>query len=161
MTPACAMPTAFGFVMTTGPCIVPDSSIQETPVISPLPFRLKYPADKGSPGLCLPLGWMAVTPVLTLSPSIRVWQPTSTPGTSVIALCLPGVPWYFRPTARARGLPVGVVRCGAYLLLAVLTGISVTLRQGFGLPSVCLRSAGAGVNPRRDRVRHMGAEPVC
>ena len=39
--PACAMPTELVLVITMGPCMVPDSSIQVTPVISPLPFRLK------------------------------------------------------------------------------------------------------------------------
>ena len=38
MIPACAMPTACVFVIATGPSNVPDSLIQETPVISPLPF---------------------------------------------------------------------------------------------------------------------------
>src|ERR1700728_2836241 len=68
---------------------------------------------------------MAVTPVRTLSPWMRVWQPTSTPGTSVMALCGPGVPRYFRPTARARGLPVGVARCGSR---SVVTRTRVTGR---------------------------------
>ena len=73
MTPAWAIPTAWVLVIAIGPWQVPDSSIQETPVISPLPFSEWYPAATGSPGLPLPRGWMAVTPVLTLSPSIRVW----------------------------------------------------------------------------------------
>jgi len=36
--PAWATPTAWVFVIATGPVKVPDSSIQDTPVISPLPF---------------------------------------------------------------------------------------------------------------------------
>ena len=38
MIPACARPTAWVLVIATGPSKVPDSLIQETPVISPLPF---------------------------------------------------------------------------------------------------------------------------
>src|ERR1700728_1840035 len=52
-----------------------------------------------------------------------------------MALWSPGVPPYVRPAARARGLPVGVARCGCFSLLlaggcawvsSVLTGIRVT-----------------------------------
>src|ERR1700735_3315106 len=49
MIAACAMPTAWVLVMATGPENVPDSSIQDTPVISPLPFWEKKPAATGSP----------------------------------------------------------------------------------------------------------------
>ena len=59
-------------VIAIGPAVVPDSSIQLTPVISPLPFREKKPAASGSPAPSLPRGWMAVTPVRTPSPSISV-----------------------------------------------------------------------------------------
>src|SRR5579863_1230548 len=45
------------------------------------------------------------------------------PGTSVMALCGPGTPRNVRPTARARGLPDGVARCGS---LGLLTWVSVT-----------------------------------
>jgi hypothetical protein len=72
MMPAWAMPTACVLVMAIGPWQVPDSSIHETPVISPFPLSEWYPAATGSPGLALPRGWMAVTPVLTASASIRV-----------------------------------------------------------------------------------------
>ena len=72
MMPACAIPTECVLVIATGPSKVPDSSIQETPVISPLPFCEWNPAATGSPGLFLPRGWIAVTPVLTLSPWISV-----------------------------------------------------------------------------------------
>jgi len=65
MIPAWAMPTARVLVIATGPPNVPDSSIQETPVISPLPFCEKNPAATGSPAPCGPRGWMAVTPVRT------------------------------------------------------------------------------------------------
>ena len=60
------MPTACVLVIAIGPAAVPDSSIQETPVISPLPFREKKPAAHGSPGSARPRGWIAVTPVRTL-----------------------------------------------------------------------------------------------
>src|SRR5450756_2403938 len=52
-----------------------------------------------------------------------------------MALCLPGVPRKVSPTARARGLPVGVAWCGSSCWLADaipgpvpwgLTGIRVT-----------------------------------
>ena len=43
-TPACAIPTACVLVIAIGPAAVPDSSIQETPVISPLPFCEWNPA---------------------------------------------------------------------------------------------------------------------
>ena len=66
------MPTACVFVMPTGPANVPDSSIQEIPVISPLPFWEKNPAVTGSSAPARPRGWMAVTPVRTDWPWIRV-----------------------------------------------------------------------------------------
>ena len=72
MTPAWATPTACVFVMQIGPLSWPASEIHETPVISPLPFWLCVPAAIGSPGFADPLGWIAVTPVRTSGPSIRV-----------------------------------------------------------------------------------------
>jgi hypothetical protein len=91
------------FVMPTGPLKVPDSSIQETPVISPLPFWEKKPAATGSPAPAAPRGWMAVTPVRIEPPWIRVWYPTWTPGTSVMAFQRPGRPSNGMPRSRARG----------------------------------------------------------
>ena len=67
-------------------------------------------AAHGSPGSALPRGWMAVTPVRTVSPSMRVQTPTSRPGTSVIAFAGPGVPENGIWRLRARGRPAGVVR---------------------------------------------------
>jgi hypothetical protein len=72
MIPACATPTACVLVMAMGPENVPDSPIQATPVISPLPFWAWKPAATGSPGLAADRGWMAVTPVRMSLPSIRV-----------------------------------------------------------------------------------------
>ena len=72
MIPACAMPTACVLVIATGPSNVPDSLIQETPVISPLPFWEWKPAATGSPVPAGPRGWMAVTPVRTPLPLISV-----------------------------------------------------------------------------------------
>ncbi len=72
MIPACATPTACVFVIATGPSNVPDSLIQETPVISPLPFWEWKPAATGSPVPAGPRGWMAVTPVRTLLPLMSV-----------------------------------------------------------------------------------------
>jgi hypothetical protein len=69
---ACAIPTAWVFVMATGPPNVPDSAIQDTPVISPLPFWEKNPAATGSPAPPAPRGWIAVTPVRTDEPWISV-----------------------------------------------------------------------------------------
>ena len=66
------MPTAWVFVMAIGPENVPDSSIHDTPVISPLPFCEWKPAATGSPGPLEPRGWIAVTPVRTSSPSMSV-----------------------------------------------------------------------------------------
>src|SRR5215475_1008369 len=119
-TPACAGPIACVFVIAIGPDIVPDSSIQETPVISPLPLREWKPAAHGSPGRSRPRGWIAVTPVRTLSPAMSVAYPTSTPGTSVIAFAGPGRPANDSPSARARGLPDGVARCGSLKRLVLL-----------------------------------------
>ena len=51
---------------------VPDSAIQETPVISPLPFSEKKPAATGSAAPAGPRGWIPVTPVRTESPSMIV-----------------------------------------------------------------------------------------
>src|SRR5262249_4540100 len=98
--------------MATGPLKLPASEIQETPVISPLPFCEKRPAATGSAAPAWPRGWMPVTPVRTESPSIRVVQPTSIPGTSVIAFQRPGIPPNGMPSERARGLPAGVAACG-------------------------------------------------
>ena len=70
--PACAMPTACVLVIAIGPANVPDSSIQDTPVISPLPFCEKKPAITGSAAPAAPRGCTVVTPVRTESPSIRV-----------------------------------------------------------------------------------------
>src|SRR6516165_11581497 len=56
MTAACATPTAWVLVIVTGPEKVPDSSIQLTPVISPLPFWEKNPAATGSPAPAWPRG---------------------------------------------------------------------------------------------------------
>ena len=69
---ACAVPTAWVLVMATGPANVPDSAIQDTPVISPLPFWEKKPAVTGSPAPAAPRGWIAVTPVRTDVPRISV-----------------------------------------------------------------------------------------
>ena len=98
--PGVAIPTACVFVIAIGPAAVPDSSIQETPVISPLPFCEWKPAAYGSPGSERPRGWIAVTPVRTSSPEINVTKPTSTPGTSVIAFHGPGSPSNGIPSAR-------------------------------------------------------------
>src|SRR6185437_10140194 len=114
---------------------------------------------------------MTVTPVRTLSPSTRVWVPTSTPGTSVMALRGPGVPRYFSPTERARGLPVGVARCGSCSAGVVVMGVRVTgwvlaacgWRAWLVLLGPCLLAGRTVVllRCRGDRVRHMAAEPVC
>jgi hypothetical protein len=112
-TAACTVPTACVLVIATGPAKVPDSSIQDTPVISPLPFWEKKPAATESPAWPGPLGWIAVTPVRTDWPSISVAYPTSTPGTSVIAFHRPGRPPNGIPMERARGLPAGVAACGS------------------------------------------------
>src|SRR5204862_1296119 len=131
MIPACAMPTACVLVIATGPSNVPDSLIQETPVISPLPFWEWKPAATGSPVPAGPRGWMAVTPVRTALPLIRVVYPTSTPGTSVMAFHRPGRPPKGIPRARARGLPPGVVWCGS----GVVTVTRLTIR-GASFPDV-------------------------
>src|SRR5690606_20109948 len=82
------------------------------PVISPLPLRAYRPAHTGEGSRSKPRGRIAVTPVRTgpwpvrrgPSPSMRVVMPTSTPGTSVMALYAPGRPGKSRPRSRARGL---------------------------------------------------------
>ncbi len=98
--------------MAIGSENVPDSSIHETPVISPLPFWEKKPAVTGSAAPAGPRGRMAVTPVRTESPRMMVAYPTCTPGTSVMAFQLPGVPPNGMPRDLARGLPKGVAACG-------------------------------------------------
>src|ERR1700723_2955777 len=92
-------PTECVLVMSTGPSRKPDSSIQVVPVISPFPFCEYQPANEESTD-CLPRGQIAVTPVRTgpcptislPCPEMSVLLPTSTPGTSVIAFHLAGVP---------------------------------------------------------------------
>src|ERR1700722_2034026 len=103
MIAACTTPTAWVLVMPTGPQNVPDSSIHDTPVISPLPFCAKNPAATGSPVPAGPRGWIAVTPVRTLSPEISVRYPTCTPGTSVMAFAAPVRPRRGMPRSLARG----------------------------------------------------------
>jgi len=76
------------------------------PVISPLPFSVYQLAYKGL--LFLPLGSMAVTPVLTGPlpktffplPDMMVLYPTSTPFTSVMALYFPVTP--------SKGIPISL-----------------------------------------------------
>src|SRR5262245_35254651 len=58
-------PTLWVLVIITGPHSSPDSSTHVVPVISPLPFCENQPAKTGSPGLALPRGRIAVTPVRT------------------------------------------------------------------------------------------------
>ncbi len=97
----------------------PTSSIHVVPVISPLPLSEYQPAAHGTPTPSRPRGRIAVTPVRTgpapttsgPSPEISVVTPTSTPGTSVIALNAPGVPGSGIPSARARGRPSGSWVC--------------------------------------------------
>ena len=72
MVASCAIPTACVFVIVIGQATVPDSSTHDTPVISPLPFSENTPAAQGSALRSRPRGWIAVTPVRTLSPSISV-----------------------------------------------------------------------------------------
>ncbi len=116
--------------MATGPLNVPDSLIQETPVISPLPFWQWNPAATGSPVPAGPRGWIPVTPVRTRSPSISVTYPTSTPGTSVMAFHVPGRPANGIPSARARGLPPGVRRCGSAALPPAPAAMAAAAQSG-------------------------------
>src|SRR5436190_10256825 len=136
MIDACAIPTAWVFVIAIGPVMVPDSSIHDTPVISPLPFWEWTPAAHGSPGFVRPRGWFAVTPVRTSSPSISVAYPTSTSGTSVTALLAPTMPAKGIPRARARGFPPGVSRSGVCAVMPWLRspggsgpGLSIQVRN--------------------------------
>src|SRR6516165_8676712 len=152
MIPACATPTACVFVIATGPSNVPDSLIQDTPVISPLPFWESKPAATGSPVFSGPRGWMAVTPVRTKLPSISVTYPTSTPRTSVMAFHRPGRPPNGIPSARARGLPPGVVRCGSGVVMV----ISVTIR-GASSPDVPPGRRRSGMMAGVDRKQRVNA----
>src|SRR5262245_35314008 len=109
--PSRTVPTLVVLVSMTGPSRKPDSSTQAVPVISPLPLSENQPAKAGSLASFLPRGSTAVTPVRTgpsptLSlpcPATMVACPTSTPFTSVIALCGPGAPSNGTPRSRARG----------------------------------------------------------
>src|SRR5215472_17912212 len=51
---------------------------------------------------------------------MSVAYPTSMPGTSVIAFAGPGRPGNDTLSARARGLPDGVARCGSLTRVAIL-----------------------------------------
>src|SRR5262249_1720839 len=99
------VPTLCVLVMNTGPSRNPPSFTHVVPVISPFPFSENHPAMTGSVD-ALPRGRIAVTPVRTLSPSMSVVNPTSTPATSVIALSRPAVPSNGTPRSRARGLGI-------------------------------------------------------
>src|SRR6266566_4873974 len=81
---------------------------------------------------------MAVTPVRTALPSIRVVYPTSTPGTSVMAFHRPGRPPKGIPSARARGWPAGVVRCGSGVVTGISVGPDVTQRPRQARHDVCV-----------------------
>jgi hypothetical protein len=104
------VPTLCVFVIRMGVPRWPDSSTQAVPVISPLPFSVAQPA-KTRPSMLLPRGSTAVMPVRTGPlpitsfplPETSVTWPTSTPVTSVMALCFPGVPSNGTPRSRARG----------------------------------------------------------
>jgi hypothetical protein len=97
-------------VIIIGPSKKPDSVIQVVPVISPFPFSEYQFAKTGL--LFLPLGKMAVTPVLIgpfpltflPCPEIIVLKPTSTPFTSVMALKVPVVPLNGIPISLALGI---------------------------------------------------------
>jgi hypothetical protein len=103
-------PTLCVFVIAIGPSRIPDSWSHVVPVISPLPFSVNQAPNTGSL-LALPRGWITVTPVRTGPfpttsaplPAMSVAWPTSTPRTSVIASCRPGVPSIGMPSSRARG----------------------------------------------------------
>ena len=75
-----AMPQEWVLVIVIGLSHAPHSSIQSSPVISPLALSAWLPAATGTPAPDLPRGRMAVTPVRTgpwpttrgPSPSIKV-----------------------------------------------------------------------------------------
>src|SRR4051794_14957535 len=145
MVASWAIPTACVFVIVIGHATVPDSSTHDTPVISPLPFSQNTPAAQGSALRSRPRARIAVTPVRTLSASISVRYPTSTPGTSVIAFHSPGVPANGTPSERARGFPAGVWRW-------LVTAGSDRIASGPVLPSAHGGAADRGVRA--------GAAPV-
>src|SRR5438034_6209331 len=143
-----------------GPAVVPDSSIHDTPVISPLPFWEWTPAAHGSPGFVRPRGWIAVTPVRTSSPSVSVAYPPSTPGTSVRALLVPALPAKGIPRARARGFPVGVSRIGVSAVMPCF--VEACRGRARPRPAICApcdRSS-SGSLPRSAFHRVRGARTV-
>ena len=180
MVASCTAPTLWVFVIMTAPSRIPRSRSQVVPVISPLPFRVNQAANT-RPRLVRPRGRTAVTPVRTGPsptrsgpwPRMMVWWPTSTPGTSVIALPGPGVPSKGTPRSRARGAPASWARTapgrssaassgsaaaaakGRFVIgvligvfIGVLMGRRGSLRQAYG-------KARTGPGPRRGR----GARP--
>src|SRR5262249_41908976 len=111
MTASRTTPTLWVLVSKIGEESRPDSSIHAVPVISPFPFREKYPAKSGAERRD-PRAKIAVTPVRTGPrpttsfplPRTMVTCPTVTPATSVIALLGPVDPSKEIPRSRARGL---------------------------------------------------------
>ena len=90
--------------------IMPDSSSQGRPVISPLPLNEKKPPNTRSSQILPARGMIIVTPVRATrgSSAITVAWPTSTPGTSVIALCGPvGSSPITTPKSRIRARFIG------------------------------------------------------
>ena len=91
-------------VSRTGVSSSPSSRTWVTPSSLPNPLPTCIAAGTRSRKTLPPCGRMAVTPVRTRSPSRTVAWPTSTPSTSVIALCGPGMKMPGAiPRSRARG----------------------------------------------------------
>src|SRR6185503_12588938 len=99
-----AVPTPRVLVRTMGVSSVPSSSTCVEPASLPKALPTKTPAPTFSWKTFPACGTTAVTPVRTVSPSIRVTWPTRTPATSVMASRAPGgkTPGA-SPRSRARG----------------------------------------------------------
>ena len=153
MTAWCTIPTLRVLVIISGVSIMPRSSTQVVPVISPSPLSENHAANTGA-GSSLPRGQIAVTPVRTGPspttsgplPRMMVACPTVTPDTSVMAFNGPGVPSNGTPRSRALGLSASwAAACPAIATSATVATIKVMCLMGS--PPVCSRPAHR-VHPR-------------
>ena len=91
-TASTATPTPSVLVSTIGDSIVPSSCTCVEPANLPKALPTNTAPGTFSRNRLPPCGPIAVTPVRTVSPAMRVACPTCTPGTSVMAFSGPGLP---------------------------------------------------------------------
>ena len=123
-TASTATPTPSVLVSTIGDSIVPSSCTCVEPANLPKALPTNTAPGTFSRNRLPPCGTIAVTPVRTVSPAMRVVCPTRTPATSVMAFSGPGLPSPgVIPRSRARGRPWAVIASVARRATAAKTTI--------------------------------------